>query len=390
MARGTVWAVTGAVLFWIAVGLIQKFNWEAGAAKALVLLALLAALPFIAAAAERRGDDRRAAPRILVVASLALLALQIVYALWQLRHPGLTDIATTTLAAGDQLRAGGNPYATSFDASASGGAERFGGYKYLPVMIAAYLPLGAPLAERGVVLTNLLLALATTDLVFRLAARLGDARAAWLATLLYLSLPLVPFQLFAKGATDLVAVAPLLLALLVLERSPTWAGLCVGLSIAAKLLPGALLLPCCLPATGRARLRFGAGVALGLLPALPFLLWSPGAFIDNIILFNLVRPADSTSWLFERPAFVATLAHVVAIAALAIVAAYIWRRPPSLARRMALAAMLMMLALLTGPTAHHNYQLWWLPFFVALLGAALEPRTHAMRRDGLAATVSRT
>jgi Glycosyltransferase family 87 len=249
-------AATGAVIFWLAVGLIQKFNWESGAAKALVLLALLAALPFIAAAAERRGDDRRAVPRRLVAASIVLLALQIVYALWQLRHPSLTDIATTTLAAGDTLRAGGNPYATSFDASASGAAARFAGYKYLPVMIAAYLPLGAPLAERGVVLTNLLLALATTGLVFGLAARLAGARAAWLATLLYLSLPLVPFQLFAKGVTDLVAVAPLLLALLVLEHRPALAGLCVGLSIAAKLLPGALLLPCCLrgarPAAGAA------------------------------------------------------------------------------------------------------------------------------------------
>ncbi|HUH85384.1 MAG TPA: glycosyltransferase 87 family protein [Stellaceae bacterium] len=372
MARKTRAAVAGALLFWIAVGLIQKLNWGFGAAKALVLLALFVALPVVAAAAERRGGDRGAAPRSLVLASLTLLALQVAYALWQLRHPGLTDIATTTLAAGDKLRAGGNPYAASFDASAGAGAARFGGYKYLPVMIAAYLPLGAPLAERGVVLTNLLLGLATTALVFGLAARLAGSRAAWLATLLYLSLPLVPFQLFAKGVTDLAAVAPLLLALLVLERSPISAGLCVGLSIAAKLLPGALLLPCCLPATNRARLHFGGGVALGLLPALPFLLWSPGAFIDNIVLFNLERPADSTSWLFAMPPFAATLAHLVAIAAYGTVAAYVWRRPPSLLQRTALATMLMLLALLTGPTAHHNYQLWWLPFFAALLGVALE------------------
>jgi hypothetical protein len=152
--------------------------------------------------------------------------------------------------------------------------------------------------------------------------------------------------------------------------------------MAAKLLPGALLLPCGFPAAGRARLHFAAGVALGLLPALPFLLWSPGAFIGNIVLFNLWRPADSTSWLFDAPPPVVISAHTAAGAALIAVALYVWRRPPSLARRAALSAMLMLLALLTGPSAHHNYQLWWLPLVSALLGAALMPPPAAEEPAG--------
>ncbi len=373
MTRGAELAAAGALLFWIAVGLVQKFNWGAGGAKALVLLAVLLAVPVIATLAERRDADRRPAHRALVLAALLLLALQTAYGLWQLRHqPGLTDIATTTLAAGDSLRAGANPYASAVDAAVTD--ARFGGYKYLPVMIAAYLPLGAALAERGVVLTNLLLALAAAGLVFRLARRLAGMRAGWLAALLYLSLPLVPFQLFAKGVTDLVAVVPLLLALLACERRPMLAGLALGLSLAAKLLPGALVLPCCLPAMRRARVLYAAGVALGLTPVLPFLLWSPAAFVDNILLFNLIRPADSTSWLFEAPAPIVTLAHAAAVAALVAVAIYVRARPPSLAWRAALAAMLMLLALLAGPTAHNNYQLWWLPLVAALLGAALLPK----------------
>jgi hypothetical protein len=365
------------LLFWIAVGLIQKFNWDLGIYKALVLLALLVAAPFAAAAAVRRGarDDRPAA-RGLVAAILVLLAVHAGYALWQLRHPELTDIAGTTLEAGQQLLAGTNPYAGSFDGSAGGATQeaRFTGYKYLPVMIAAYLPLGAPLGARGVVLTNLVLQLATVALIFRLGGALAGATAGALAAALYLSLPLVPFQLFAKGVTDLAPVVPLLLALLVLERRPALAGLCIGLSISAKLLPGVLLLPCCLPATARAKLSYAAGVVLGLLPVLPFLVWAPRAFIDNIVLFNLVRPPDSTSWLFAAPAHAAALAQAIAIAGFVGVAAQVWLSPPALAWRTGLSVVLILAALLAGPAAHHNYQLWWLPLMAALLGAAVAPR----------------
>jgi hypothetical protein len=304
-----------------------------------------------------------------------LLAVQAAYGLWELRHPGLTDIASTTLDAGKQLIAGTNPYAAANDASASSATAqaRFAGYKYLPVMIAAYLPLGAPLGERGVILTNLLLQAATVALIFRLAQAMAGASAGWIAALLYLSLPLVPFQLFAKGVTDLVAVVPLLLALVLLERKPALAGFCVGLSISAKLLPGLLLLPCCVPATAPARLTYAGGIVLGLLPILPFALWAPQPFIDNIVLFNMVRPADSTSWLAAAPAFAANLAEGIAIAVYFAIAVSVLVQPPGLDRRTGLGTVLVLAALLVGPTAHHNYQLWWLPLMAALLGAALAP-----------------
>jgi hypothetical protein len=369
--------LSAALLFWIAVGLIQKFNWGLGIYKALVLLAVLIAAPFVAwVVARRRTLDQRRPSRLLVGAVIALLAAQTAYALWELRRPSLTDIAATTLDAGKQLIGGTNPYAASFDGSASGGTAqaRFAGYKYLPVMIAAYLPLGAPLGERGVVLTNLLLELAAVALLFRLAQAMAGASAGWIAALLYLSLPLVPFQLFAKGVTDLVAVVPLLAALALLDRKPALAGFCIGLSISAKLLPGLLLLPCCVPATARARLVYVGGIVLGLLPILPFLRWAPQPFIDNIVLFNLVRPVDSTSWLLAAPALAANLAEGVAIAAYLAIAGYVLVRPPGPGWRSGLGVVLVLAALLSGPAAHHNYQLWWLPLMAALLGAALAPQ----------------
>jgi len=366
-----------ALPFWVAVALIQKFNWDLGLWKGLVLLAVLAALPFVTATAQRRRLDDGRPPRALAIAGLALLVLQTGYALKELRHPSPIDAATTTLAAGDLLRRGEDPYAARIDASGEvqAGDARYSGYKYLPLTIAAYLPLGAPLGERGVVLTNLLLHLAVVWLIFRLAADMAGASAGWMAVCLYLSLPLVPFQLFAKGVTDLAAVLPVIAALLLVERNAALTGLCVGLSLAAKPLPGALLLPCCLPAERRARLAYALGVGVGLIPVLPFLIWHPQAFIDNVVVFTLVRPADSTSWLFFAPPVAAVLAPAALAGAYLAALVHAWRRPPALARRCGLAAMLIVAAILAGPAAHHNYQLWWLPPMAALLGAALMPNT---------------
>jgi hypothetical protein len=371
-------AFAAALLFWIAVGLIQRLNWGLGGYQATVLLALFAATPFAIAAAEpaRRAAAGRAS-RALAWAAAALLLVQAGYAVKELRHPSLIDAATTTLAAGKLLRAGADPYAAPIDASAEGEMRqaRFAGYKYPPVTLVAYLPLGAALGERGIVLTNFLLDLGVVALICRLAGALTAAPGAGaLGTLLYLTLPLVPFQLFAKGATDLAAVLPLLAALLLSGERPFLAGLSLGLSLAAKPVPGALLLPCCLPPTGRKRALYAAGIGLGLLPALAFLLWSPSAFFDNIVLFNLARPADTTSWLFAAPPLLALavrgLAGVFYLAAFFYVA---WQKP-SLAKRTGLGIMLVLAAILAGPASHHNYQLWWLPLAAALLGAALAGR----------------
>ena len=42
---------------------------------------------------------------------------------------------------------------------------------------------------------------------------------------------------------------------------------------------------------------------------------------------------------------------------------------PSFARRCGLMVLAVVGALLTGPDAHNNYMIWWVPFFCILLGA---------------------
>ena len=306
---------------------------------------------------------------VLLAVHLGFLAKQIV-------HLHLLDVSTTTLAAGRALLAGGNPYALPIDGEALRvtGDPAFQGYKYLPMMAVTYFPLGAWLGPRGVLLTNLALQFATIDLIYRLGARGGSRNAGLVAALFYLSLPILLRQIFGKGATDLAAVVPLLAALLTLERRPALSGLFVGLSISAKLLPGALLLPCALPPAGSRRPYLG-GVIVGLLPALLFVAMSPAEVYDNIVLFNAVRPPDSTSWLSYAPAVAPSLAKAVFVAGLAAACLFVWRKVPSLPSRCGLLAGLTILAILSGPAAHHNYHLWWLPLVSVLVGLVTVQRT---------------
>lgn len=361
-----------AAAFWLAVGLVQIFNWnETGPWKALVLLALLACVPIILRALrEPRADTP--VPRAMIALVSVLAALELVYGVARLSHPRLIDMATTTLAAGHAMLAGQNPYVLPIDPEVGGA---FAGYKYLPVMPAIYLPLGLALGARGVLVTNLLLQAAAVVLMLCLGRRAGGYRIGFVAAVLYLSLPLVAQQLFAKGTTDLAATVPLLLAFVAFERSDFVSGLCVGLSIAAKLFPGAVFAPCLLPAGAGARVRYGLGVACGMLPILPYALGAPGAFYDNIILFNAIRPPDSTSWLAFAPEGAALVARSIFVALTLAVSVHVWRRAPDLTARCALAAALTLAVILAAPTAHHNYQLWWLPFYALALGATLtQPR----------------
>lgn len=370
-----------AAAFWLAVGLVQIFNWdEAGPWKALVLLALLAYAPIMLRALHE-PYTKTPVPRAVIVLVAALAAIELVYSGMRLIHPRLIDMATTTLTAGHAMLAGQNPYTLPIDPEIGGA---FAGYKYLPVMPVIYLPLGLALGARGVLVTNLLLQAVTVALMLRLGRRAGGYRVGFVASALYLSLPLVAQQLFAKGTTDLVAVVPLLLAFVAFERSDFLSGLCVGLSIAAKLFPGVVFAPCLLPPGTGARARYGLGIICGMLPILPYALAAPGAFYDNVILFNAVRQPDSTSWLAFAPDGAALVARSIFVALAFAVAVHVWRRAPDLIARCALAAALTLAVILAAPTAHHNYQLWWLPFYALALGATLAQPLGGLQKPAAA------
>lgn len=372
-------------LFGLAVLLIEVVDWGAGVYKALLMLAVLLALIALTRRSEDPRPDAKPIPeRRLAIAVAVLLTAQVVFALWQAWDPDLIDIPGSTLEAGRALLAGNNPYTSPIDHTVdpSMDAAAFQGFKYSPVTAIAYMPLGIPLGDHGVVLTNLVLQLVTAWLVYRLARGEGARATGLTAALAYLVLLIGPWELFHQGVLDLAAVLPLLAALLCVERSAGLAGLCVGLALSTKLLPAGLLLPCCLPTDARGRVLYAVGIAAGTAPLAVAALWSPVALWSNLVLFNLSRPADSTSWLFWAPSFMSPIARAVLVIVFLGITAVVWRaRSITIATRCGLGAIAILTTLLTGPIAHNNYQLWWLPLASVVLAVSLVPRALALHKD---------
>ena len=367
-----------AITYEVVAYLIEHFNWNQGRARAVMLVIVLIATLILLRLPPRRAlatTPIALSRRVLIAACAIALSLHLIHFIEFFHKPHLFDIATTTISAGEAIRSGQNPYQLPINPEPTlpQGSLNYNGYKYLPMMAVVYLPLSAVLGERGVLVTNLLLDLAVTGLVFQLTRRAGTHETSGLfAVLLYLMPLMVPRQLFHKGVTDLAAVVPLLVALLYLERKPSLAGLCVGLSISTKLLPGILFIPCCLPQKNPPKLRwwYAVGVVLGLLPTLVFLVWSPIDLFSNALLFNTQRPIDSTSWLFELPSFISWFIRVGFAAMILGVAAYVWFNKPTLIMRCGLGAICILATILSGPIVHSNYQLWWLPLLAILVERA--------------------
>jgi hypothetical protein len=337
-----------------------------------VVLVAATLAPMLALGQRKRAPPAHATGRAAIWACAAFALAQLGFALVRTVKVKVIDIGATTLAAVTALAQGGNPYALAIDPLAGGmgaGAASFHGYKYLPAMLAVYAPLCLALGLRGIVVTNMVLQGATAAALRALAKRGGGAVAGNAVAAIYLGLPFVAFQLFRTGANDLAAVLPLLLALLLVERHPFWSGVLVGLSLGAKLMPALAVLPCLMPRPGE-RTRYAAGVAVGLLPIVPFAAAAPGAFAANILLFNALRPIDDTSWLYGLSGWVAIGARAVAAAALAVLYRRIWRRPPGLEARGAACVLAILLVFAVAPEMHHNYYLWFIPFLAPLAARA--------------------
>ncbi len=326
----------------------------------------LAAAPLVLTAfgvCNLAGLDRLPAILMAVCVLLALNRLRM--ALTFLHASDMEDIGRTTIAAIHAVLAGQNPYAAPIDLHPE--YPDFPGYKYLPMMMAAYAPLASVLGETGLRLMNLLLDAGVSAAIFLSARRIGGREAGLLALAAWLMLPVLPRDIYKHGVTDLAPVLPLVMALLLAETRLGRAGLLIGLSVAAKLFPGLLMALCCL----RRRhigFYFLGGIA-GILPAVAFYLWDPADFTRNVLMFILSRPIDITSWMHGMPSIVPTLAKLVYFLFLLAVLVYLALRTASFTRRCGLTVLSVVGALLTGPDAHNNYMIWWVPFFCILLGA---------------------
>lgn len=346
---------------------VSAANWGQGGLRALLLMGFAGAAAYMLTLPQASAmvASRPAAPKWRLFAALAVVHLAMFTVSWLGAHPPLVDIAVTTLAAARAISHGIDPYTLPIDPQRLSALRGFAGYKYTPLMALAYIPLGVVLGTRGLLLTNLLADLGVALVVNRLATRMGGRAAGSIATLLYLSLPLVPMQLFQMGVTDLIPVLALLVGLFFHGRSAALSGLFMGLSVAAKPFPG--LIAAAYGLSKKDPLRYLAGCAVGVLPIVLYVTHSGRALIDNTILFNLIRPPDTTSWLHGQPIFVAQLTRVAAATVLLTGAAILWRRATSLYVRCCWTIIGVIASIIAGAAAHTNYLLWWIPLFCTVL-----------------------
>jgi hypothetical protein len=352
----------------------------------------------------------------------------------------LTDMGRPSLCAGEWLARGLNPWAdcvpkaqaharrdgstwsmclaggTCIDRKVGGtyrdwthhgpGFDFMDGYKYGPLLVLVYAPFAHFLRERGLFIVNSLFWLAQLLLLIGLARaaypeqRAAPARAV-LGWLLPLALPvgLLPtFKLAALGgsftisppefntfileltrrcANDMIPVVLALFATLLVARGrPIAAGGMLGLSLAAKQLPG-LLLCLLLPrmaAVDWRRLLLAAVLVTGLC-YWPPLLWAPRELFANLVLFGFLRPTNSSSIRAYLPAGLESLVAAAQIGLTLWVALSFGRGQkrdlPALLRS---AALISIVFVALNKVVHGNYLLWLQPF-VALALAGLPFRT---------------
>jgi hypothetical protein len=292
------------------------------------------------------------------------------------------------------------------------------GYKYGPLTALLYAPFAHVLQERGLFSVNFACWIVQLVLMWLLArVAFPEQRAAPSRTLLTYLLPpllqmslLLPklrvhafwgtfslsapardtfvLELTRRCSNDIIPVVLALAAIWTAARGRSRAaGVLLGLSLAAKPLPGLLLLMLLPGLHGvGARKLIGACLLTTALSYLPIFLWAPRELIANLVLFALVRPTNSSS---IREYLSPAMGSVIGVLQLALVGLLAWRFYRDHAQR-DLPGLLRVSTLATiafvalNKIVHGNYLLWIQPLW-AIAIAGLPFRARAVEPNVVAA-----
>jgi len=294
------------------------------------------------------------------------------------RNPWASDIDTDRVAhelAIDDLRSkpgcGAVPASATvpaIDASAECAHTRILfaslGFKYGPAMLAFYWPFLAAFGALGIPIAHLLLFLITL-VTLAWWARTERSVVFWTALAIapFVLTPHVATNILDQGHLDLFPTLLCLMGVIAFGRSRYVVAACaIGVSIAAKLLPGLAFVPL---------LFAGPWWSVALTLAIPIVCLAPFAADDwtglrHNIGYPLTRDPDSTALMYSLPG---PLAWIVRLAVLGVIGWLLlraqrrqWARGETL--DWIVGAQLAILA--AGATLHNNYLVWLLPYFGAL------------------------
>jgi hypothetical protein len=298
------------------------------------------------------------------------------------------------------------------------GFDFMDGFKYGPIAALVYYPLTHTYRERGVFAINFGFWWLHLLFMWGLArAAFPSQRAApwraligWLAPLvlpLWKWLPTVKWhalghvyelappeqgtfilEITRRCANDMIPVALGLGALLcAAHKRVVVAGVLLGLSLAAKPLPGflwCLLLPGLVGSGARVLRLVASTVITATLCYLPFFVWAPREMIANLISFAWLRPTNASSIRAYMPeAWGAAVGALQLLICAIIVFAFYRSGPRDLSRVLRMSALATIAFVAFNKVVHGNYLLWIQPLAalaIAGLPFRAQTRAHALPR----------
>ncbi len=327
----------------------------------------------------RKNKTAASTEKVAIVemtAAIALVVWELVRMVVLLRsglHGGMNDLGYTDENAVRALVLDhANPYL--LEIAKNGNNPLYWGFKYAPGMLLGYpaalwWPNGV-----GLKVTNLIFLLVTAGLVGWLVAQTDSSPKRhswqrWSPAMLAAALTMLPerlyHEMFNQGAVDIFPTM-LMIGALVCVRRQAWlsVGLLLGLSFSAKLSPVAFMLVLFFrPRTPR---RFFVGLALGLLPFVPFLIWDAPALLRNVFIFHSMKDYDSTSLYNITPKELQYLFSAFQLAAVAIAVAVSFRRPFEVRELVVVSTLLLIAIEISYREIHGNHMIGFMPLLALI------------------------
>ena len=252
------------------------------------------------------------------------------------------------------------------------------GYKYGPVLLVAYYPFVFVFDQAGIFVAHVMWLLVLVVVLWH--CNIHWLRGRWLLLGIPFAVLFIPPHLRHNvlfcSASDLIPITLAMIAMDLLQhRKFEWGAFVLGLSAVAKLLPAVLFAPLLLAAGSLRPMALFFGVVLSCF--LPFVLWDATGVWNNIVLFNLVRPTDSTSLMhYLVPGLGLAVIFMAGGSLLGLLMFLNRHHWPPLGQWHYLVVVLI-LACLCGKIFHNNYLVWLLPvlgtYALALIGGLAAP-----------------
>lgn len=359
------------VLYGFVFYLFQKYDWEHPVIKAAGFIALIGMIVVFSGMWGRRLRSNAShwiEMAVLVpLLSVFLLFYGLIYS-GELHAPARMDHGYTTR---DSTRMivfdHQDPYASITLNKRENLPQKFWGYKYGPTMLLFYLPSAWSATSASIKQISVAYLALTFCVIVLLLWRhrtgkrlLPFASTFIFATLLFFLPERLWLETLVQGATDILPIFLILLAVYALDRgNHVLAGIFSGLSFSAKFAPAIFLVLLLVRKDFSPRYFFG--FLIGNLPLLGGLVWSGRPMIDNVFLFHLIKRFDATSLYWVVPPslhFVFPLIQAVAVMGFV---AYNFRRPIDTRVLVVHLTVLLLIVETVFTEVHANHLLWYIP-----------------------------